>query len=356
MPGRVVTRNHVLIGCLGPAQNDEAAARGQTQLQDLSVVPRQASEGVARVERVMLQTLDRYTKRAVVVIAEYRCPVPGDKFSSLFGQKGVAARLTRPEDMPFRADGSMPGFVMGQHGFHSRKTMNQLKSTTAGVVAAYAGRPVDLTSFGSTTIDDLRGYLRQTGRRDVVTPMFNGARGTRFTNEVFMGIETMGRLKQQLRDKRSSRQRGAPNPVTLQPPQGRNRGGGMKIGRMEVDGILGHGAEATLRIDRHYLNSDRLDAVVCAKCGRFADPNASTMLRRTGPRRAAFCRPCGTDAHLVNVRSFFSLRRVQAMLEGGLMSMRLQVDTDDTVDEDATAAPFVAKHCPVRKGDGKKAL
>jgi len=356
VPGRAVTRNHVLIGCLGPAQNDEAAAREHTALQDLSVVPRQASEGVARVERVMLQTLDANTQRAVVVIGEYRCPKPGDKFSSLFGQKGVAAQLEDVWNMPFRQDGSVPGFVMGHCGWVTRKTMNQMMAGTAGLVAAHSGRAVDLTAFGKTRIEDLRGFLRRVGKRDIVTEMYSGARGRKLEQKVMMGIIAMGRLKQQMQDKAAYRTRGPPNPVTMQPPQGRNRNGGMKIGRMAVDGILAHGAEGLLRHDRFYHNSDGVNLVVCTRCGIPADPNASTVLRKTGARKEAICRGCNTSAHLANVRSFYSWVKLMAMMRAAGMAPRMQIDAGGTADEAATAAPHVAGDAYVKRGEGTALL
>ena len=69
------------------------------------------------------------------------------------------------------------------------------------------------------------------------------------------------------------RSTGAVNPLTRQPIKGRKKGGGIRLGEMERDALLAHGAAYLLR-DRLMTCSDRSIAWVCTSCGEMLAPTA----------------------------------------------------------------------------------
>jgi hypothetical protein len=75
--------------------------------------------------------------------------------------------------------------------------------------------------------------------------------------------------------------------LTRLPPQGRKRGGGVRLGEQERDGILAHGAVNFLR-DRTLVTCDAHDVVVCTNCNNPAMAFIS--------RNIIICRMCqGSD-------------------------------------------------------------
>ena len=73
-------------------------------------------------------------------------------------------------------------------------------------------------------------------------------------------------------DKFQARASSGPNdPVTSQPVKGRARGGGVRMGEMERDGIISHGCTMIAR-DRLFQCSDYATVNLCSACGNLLAP------------------------------------------------------------------------------------
>ena len=143
--------------------------------------------------------------------------------------------------------------------------------------------------------------------------MFCGFTGKLLNYRVFIGPTFYQRLKHMVLDKVSARSTGTYTTLTHQPLEGRQRYGGMRIGEMERDTFIAHGAAAVLR-DRLMFSSDGTDFLVCKGCGTIGwHANQKDLTTDKKPR----CQICGDAADFCLVTMPFVAKllfqEVQAM-------------------------------------------
>lgn len=200
-----------------------------------------------------------------------RYPVLGDKFASRHGQKGVVGLIVPQEDMPFTEDGIVPDVILNPHGIPSRMTMGQLLESLAGDIATKTGKRFDGTAFESDNwMKELKNKAKEMGLNYFgEETLFDGKTGEKFKAHILMGPVYYQRLKHMVEDKVHARSKGKVTIFTLQPPGGRSRGGGLRLGEMERDAMLAHGLSQFLH-ERFMDSSDGVEAHVCNKCGSIA--------------------------------------------------------------------------------------
>jgi len=166
-----------------------------------------------------------------------RKPIIGDKFSSRHGQKGTVGCIIAEKDMPFTSSGARPDIIINPHAIPSRMTIGQLLECTLGKVLVEMGLFGDGTCFNdSITIDWISKKLLGLGYEAHGNElMYSGETGQQLECSIFMGPTYYQRLKHMVSDKQHARATGPPVALTRQPPEGRSRGGGLRVGEMERD-------------------------------------------------------------------------------------------------------------------------
>ena len=171
--------------------------------------------------------------------------------------------------MPFNEQGMVPDMIMNPHGFPSRMTVGKLLELMSGKAAVLEGCYGDSTAFSGDKAEALGRVLISHGYnyrgKDV---FYSGITGEMMPGYVFFGPIYYQRLKHMVVDKMHARSTGNLSMLTRQPTEGRARQGGLRIGEMERDCMVGYGASMLLN-ERLLKSSDAFTAFVCERCGNL---------------------------------------------------------------------------------------
>lgn len=320
-PETYVEGGDVLIGKTSPPRFSPELTVGTGYPQytferrDTSVSMRAWERGV--VSDVLLVTKTGGEKLVRVNVRETRPPELGDKFATRHGQKGVLGMIYRHEDMPFTSEGIVPDIVLDPHTIPSRMTVGQLYEIIAGKVGALEGRFVDGTPFMSEPVEDLMEALVKLGfEYSGEEVMYDGRTGRMIKAPVFIGISYYQRLKHMVRDKIHARSRGQMQLLTRQPVEGRARGGGLRLGEMEGEVLISHGAASVMK-DRYVDQSDKTIVYVCKECGTIAFFNQKT--------NEFFCPRCQSSVEVKPLITSYASKLFIEELMSGNIDVRLSV-------------------------------
>ena len=269
-PETHVEADDVLVGKTSPPKflgsgGGEEVKMGLADRRETSLTVRHGEQG--KVDNVMVSETGEGDKLIKLKLREYRIPELGDKFATRHGQKGTVGMIVPEQDMPFTNQGITPDMILSTHAIPSRMTVSQLIEIIGGKVGAMRGEPVDGTAFHSEDKDELRDQLEELGfERSGKETMYDGVTGEKMEAEILIGPGYYLKLDHQVGDKIHARSRGPVTLLTKQPTEGRSQEGGLRLGEMEKDVFVGHGASLLLK---ERFGADSTEIKICENCGEM---------------------------------------------------------------------------------------
>jgi len=266
-PEAKMSSGEVVIGKTSPpkflSESRELSVKAR---KEASSVIRQEESGV--IDAVFVTENKDGNKIVQVRVRDQRIPELGDKFATSHGQKGVVGALVEENDMPFTSSGIRPDILFNPHSIPGRMTVGYLMELITGKIGALSGRVMDGTGFQETRVEDLEKELKGLGLRyDGKETMYNGITGKMMQVKIYIGTMYYQKLKYMVSNKMHARASGKVTLLTRQPIEGRARGGALRLGEMEQEALVAHGASLLLK-ERY--DSDKVVVHICTKCGYIA--------------------------------------------------------------------------------------
>jgi DNA-directed RNA polymerase subunit B' len=315
-PEAKISEGDVIIGKTSPPRflssleeyNLAAGTRRES-----SVIVKHGEKGV--VDFVLLTENEEGNKLIQARIRDERIPEIGDKFTSRHGQKGVVGLIVPESDIPFSASGIRPDLIFSPHGIPSRMTISHLIELLAGKVGALAGRYINGTTFDSEPEEKLRKELLSLGfRENGVETLYNGETGEQFQAKIFIGNMYYLKLKHLVANKLHSRARGPIQLLTRQPTEGRAKEGGLRLGEMEKDTFVAHGASLLLK---ERFDSDKTVVPVCENCGVIAIKDEF--------KNKSYCQLCGENVEINDVEISYAFKLILDELKSLCLYPKLEL-------------------------------
>jgi DNA-directed RNA polymerase II subunit RPB2 len=304
--------NDVIIGKVVNLRNDSAGYA----YRDASTTHKNTEP--CRIDGVWQdKNSDGYPFVKVRVVSE-RVPQIGDKFSSRHGQKGTVGMMLNEEDMPFTGSGLRPDLIMNPHAVPSRMTIAQLMENIFGKIGVNKGTLGDGTPYSHLKVEDLKAHMLELGYHPYGNEtLYNGQTGEMMQAEIFMGPTFYQRLKHMVIDKKHSRGKGPIVSLTRQPCEGRSRDGGLRVGEMERDCLLSHGAAAFTK-ERLMDVSDPFPTGICKTCGTLAIMNEEESIYS--------CGTCGNKTEFINKTIPYAMKLWMQELEAMHIVPRMMLE------------------------------
>ncbi len=261
-----------------------------------SVTANRGEDGV--VDMILLTDNEEGNRLLQIRARHQRIPEIGDKFASRHGQKGVVGLLVDHADMPFTSSGIVPDLIFSPHSIPSRMTISHLIEVIGGKVAALRGKEVNGTIFQGESEQSIRQFLLDLGfREDGTERMYNGITGEEFSARIYVGNMYYMKLKHMVANKLHARASGRIQLLTRQPIEGRSKGGGLRLGEMEKDCFVAHGASLLLK---ERFDSDKTVIHVCENCGLIAIFDSF--------RNNRFCMRCGGNVEINSIEISYAFK------------------------------------------------
>lgn len=289
---------------------------------DCSVILQKGEEGYVVEAGITKVEVDGARVFRVVVASEMPI-VEGDKFSSRYAQKGVVGKIYDWWELPSLEDGSTCDIFMSPLALPSRMTCPTLFEAVIGQKAIETKSTFHLPLFNDNN------FYKEIFK-DVNSCMHNmyDTEGRLMYEKIFAGPMYYMRLGHLAMKKCYARGTGVMSKYVRQPTDGRSRNGGLRLGEMEKNVLVGYMASNILH-DRLFDCSDKFWIDVCTECNNYSLDEEQCFCGSTNIKRVK----CSFSANLL----FSQLRALGGSIRLGTEEYK-EIDNDDSQIESPTTS------------------
>ena len=317
-PETQLENEQIIVGKTSPLRFLGSLDQFITDLENIretSVKLRHGQNGI--VDRVFVTESVHGNKLVKVVVRDLKKPETGDKFASRHGQKGVIGLIVPEEDLPFTKDGVIPDIIFNPHGVPSRMTMGKLLEILGAKVCALEGKKMLSSAFHPISEEYLKKTLEKHGFNDSgKETLYNGEIGEKYRQDILIGNVFYQKLDHLVSNKIYARSRGPVALLTKQPTEGKSKRGGLRLGEMEKDCLIAHGASLLLK---ERFDVDKTTVFICKECGLPA------IYDRIKDKK--FCPVCG-ESKIEDVEMAYAFKLLLDELKSMLIYPKVVVKED----------------------------
>nr|QQV29652.1 DNA-directed RNA polymerase subunit beta [Kaumoebavirus] len=254
---------------------------------------------------------------AIIKFKSHRDFGIGNKFSSRAGMKGMLGITYVDYKMPFTESGIIPDLLINPSGFPTRLTVNQIIESHLAKLAGDKGVCTEGTAFTNTDFKATAAELEKRGFEPWgYERLYNGINGEWMDALVYTGVVYYQRLQKDVQDELYAVSTAQTCIMTRQPVEGKNKGGGLRMGEMERDCTASNGM-MRMYIDKCREESDGYDINVCQNCSKLAAVNNKHGIFK--------CKNCGDNAVIYTVRSAYASKLFVQELESTNVGVKLKL-------------------------------
>jgi hypothetical protein len=217
-----------------------------------------------------------HTPKGVTVAVKAHVPMQiADKFSNRFGGKGVISEILPDNQMPHDENGQPYEMILNPLGMISRINPVQIHETVLGKIANKTGIPYKIEDFSHITdlTDFTKKEMLKHGVKDTET-ITDPSTGRKIPN-VLTGHQFVLKLHHTAESKGQGR--GVGGYTAEEVPARGGADGSKKIGLLETNALLSHGATEFLR-DAHLVRGQKNDNYWQAFMSGFRPPEPDVPL------------------------------------------------------------------------------
>jgi DNA-directed RNA polymerase subunit beta len=211
----------------------------------------------------------------------------GDKLSGRHGNKGVISKIVPNEDMPYLPDGKPLDIILNPLGIPSRMNVGQIFETLLGLAGKYLKERYRTKLFNEMKNNNsleiviykkLIESRKKTKKKWLFNANYpgkikilNGITGKTYEQPVLIGYSYILKLMHLAKEKISARLTGPYSKLSQQPLKGKSKGGGQRVGEMEMWALEAYGAAyviqelLTLKSDDVTNRSITLNSIIMNK-------------------------------------------------------------------------------------------